>query len=171
MKTISKINLLSLSVLVFFSLQGCDPFANEMKDFYQSTESIDLSNENIKLISTNSIENDVISVFGEPNDVEEITSPKSKYITYEGIEFGFIEDKVIRYIITDKYETAYNIKIGDLKEKVFKEYGGKYYKRVESGLETVGYFDKNNLINIEFGFKENKVIAIIVQKINWRENR
>lgn len=171
MKIISKINLLSLSVLVFFTLQGCDPFVNEMKDFYQSTESINLSSENIKLISINSIENDVISVFGEPIEVEEITNPNSKYITYEGIEFGFIKDRVIRYFITDKYETANNIKVGDSKEKVFKEYGNNYYKRVESGLETVGYFDKNNLINIEFGFKENKVIAIIVQKINWRENR
>ncbi|MBM7553947.1 hypothetical protein [Thalassobacillus pellis] len=171
-----KISTVISTIITFLILMGCEPLAKETMDFYESTESIDLSDENINSISINSYENDVINTFGKPTEVEEIRDPKSKYLSYDGVEFGFADAKVIRLFIrrTDEnskiYETAKGIKIGDTKDQVIKEYGENYYERVESGLDTLGYFDKDNLINIEFGFNENKVIAVIIKKIGWKED-
>ncbi|WP_075038395.1 hypothetical protein [Halobacillus dabanensis] len=71
----------------FLILIGCEPLAKETMDFYESTESIDLSGENINSISINSYENEVINTFGKPSEVEEIEDPKSKYLSYDGVEF------------------------------------------------------------------------------------
>lgn len=161
---------------MFLILIGCEPLAKGTMDFYESSESIDLSGENINSISINSNENDVINTFGNPTEVEEIENPISKYLSYDGLEFGLIDDKVIRLFIRRKhenskiYETVKEIKIGDTKKKVIKVYGENYYERVEGGLDTVGYFDKGNMINIEFGFYENKAVAVIIQKIGWIED-
>lgn len=171
-----KISTVISTIIMFLILIGCEPLAKEKMDFYESTESIDLSGENINSISINSYENDVIDTFGKPTEIEEIENPKSKYLSYDGVEFGFVDDKVIRLFIrrthenSKIYETANEIKIGNTKEKVIKEYGENYYDRVEDGLDMVGYFDKDNMINIEFGFNENKVIAVIIQQIGWKEN-
>lgn len=171
-----KISTVISIIITFLILIGCEPLAKETMDFYESTESIDLSEENINSISINSYENDVINTFGKPTEVEEIEDPKSKYLSYDGVEFGFVDDKVIRLFIrrthenSKLYETAKEIKIGDTKEQVITEYGENYYERVESGLDTLGYFDKDNMINIEFGFNENKVIAVIIKKIGWKED-
>ncbi|SEJ79532.1 hypothetical protein SAMN04488127_2826 [Bhargavaea ginsengi] len=175
MKSHLKVTALISTIIMFIFLTGCDAFAKETMDFYKSTNSIDLSGEKINSISINSNENDVITAFGEPNNVEEIENPKSKYLSYDGVEFDLIDDKVMQIFIkresenSKKYKTAKEIKIGNTKEIVIKRYGQNYYERVEGGLETVGYFDKDNMINIEFGFHENQVAAIIIQKIGWRE--
>ncbi|SFJ31202.1 hypothetical protein SAMN04487936_101626 [Halobacillus dabanensis] len=171
-----RINLKISTVIMFLILIGCDPLAKETMDFYESTESIDLSDENIHSISINSSEGDVINTFGKPNEVEKIEDTKSKYLSYDGVEFGVEDEEVIRFFIrrthesSTIYQTAKEIKIGDTKEKVMKEYGENYYERVESGLDTVGYFDKGNRINIEFGFNENEVIAVIIEQIGWKED-
>ncbi|QVY63457.1 hypothetical protein [Cytobacillus gottheilii] len=165
-----------LTLIMILILIGCEPLAKETMDFYENTGSIDLSSEDINSISINSSEKDVINNFGKPNEVEEIDNPKSKYLSYDGVEFGFVDDKVIRLFIkrthenSKIYETYKEIKIGDKKEKVMKEYGDQYYERVESGIDTVGYFDKDNRINIEFGINEDKVIAVIIQQIGWKED-
>ncbi|WP_406944096.1 hypothetical protein ACJA3J_11910 [Halobacillus sp. SY10] len=171
-----KIPTVISTIVMFLFLIGCEPLAKETMDFYESTESIELSGENINSISINSYENDVINTFGKPTEVEKIEDPKSKYLSYDGVEFGFVDDMVIRLFIrrthenSKIYETVKEIKIGDTKEQVIKEYGENYYERVESGLDTLGYFDKDNKINIEFGFNENKVIAVIIKKIGWEED-
>ncbi|WP_163969345.1 hypothetical protein [Oceanobacillus halotolerans] len=176
LRRILKISTIISTIIMFLILIGCEPLAKGTMDFYESTESIDLSGENINSISINSNKNDVINAFENPTDVEVIENPKSKYLSYDGIEFGFIEDRVIRLFIRREhknskiYETSKEIKIGDTKEKVIKEYGENYYERVQDGLDTVGYFDKDNMINVEFGFYKNKVIAVIIQKIGWRED-
>ena len=132
------------TIIMFLILIGCEPLAKETMDFYDSTESIDLSGENINSISINSYENDVIKTFGKPTEVEVIEDPKSKYLSYDGVEFGFVDDKVIRLFIrrthenSKIYETAKEIKIGDTREQIIKEYGENYYERVESGLDTLG---------------------------------
>ncbi|RWZ60631.1 hypothetical protein EQV77_04875 [Halobacillus fulvus] len=176
MKINLKISIVFTTIIMFFILMGCEPLAKDTMDFYESTESTDLSGENIHSISIHSSENDVINTFGEPTEVEEIENPKSKYLSYDGVEFGFVEDKVVRIFIrrthenSKIYETAREIKIGDSEEQVIKEYGNNYYERVESGLDTLGYFDKDNRVNIEFGFNENKVVAVIMKRIGWNED-
>lgn len=171
-----KISTVISTIILFLILIGCEPLEKGTMDFYESTESIDLSGENINSISINSNMDDVIDAFGSPTDVEVIENPNSKYLSYDGVEFGLIEDKVIRLFIRREhenskiYKTAKEIKIGDTKEKLINEYGENYYERVEDGLDTVGYFDKDNMINIEFGFYKNKVVAVIIQKIGWKED-
>ncbi|MBN9653203.1 hypothetical protein J0K78_02915 [Halobacillus sp. GSS1] len=171
-----KISTVLSTMIMLFLLIGCEPFSKETMDFYESTDGIDLSGENILSISIHSSEDDVINTFGKPMEVEEIENPKSKYLSYDGVEFGFVDDKVMRLFIRRTHEnskiygTAKKIKIGDAKEEVIKEYGENYYERVESGLDTLGYFDKDNRINIEFGFNEKEVIAVIIKKIGWKED-
>lgn len=162
-----KIGTLIFSLLMLLFLMGCDPFARSKTKFYNSTESINLSEEIVNSITINSTENEVIEAFGKPIEVSIVTNPKSKYLTYEGIEFGMIEDKVFRYYFNNKYQTAKGITMGDTKENVIQAYGDNFYERVESGLETIGYVDKDNMINLEFGFKENKAVVVIIERIEY----
>ncbi len=146
-------------------LMGCDPFTKNKSDFYNNTESINLSEENVNSITLNSTENDVIGAFGKPIEVKNGTNPKSKYLIYEGIEFEMIEDKVNRYYFNNNYQTARGITVGDTKESVIQAYGENFYERVESGLNTIGYFDKENMTNLEIGFKDNKTVILLIEKV------
>ena len=157
--------IFSLSMLLF--LIGCDPMSKSKMEFYNSTESINLSEENISSIKINSTTNDVTGIFGKPDKVNIVTNPTSKYLIYEGIEFGIIEDKVFRYHFNNNYQTAKGITVSDTKENVIQAYGENFYERVESGLDTIGYFDKENMINLEIGFKENKTVVIIIEKVEF----
>lgn len=171
MKSKIKFGTLIFSLFMLLFLMGCDPFAESKKEFYNSTESINLSEENVNSITLNSTENDVIGAFGKPVAVSKVTNPKSKYLTYDGIEFGIIEDKVNRFYFNNKYRTAKGITVGDTKEDVIQAYGENFYERVESGLDTIGYFDKENMINLEIGFKENKIALVIIEKVGYpKEN-
>ena len=60
--------------------------------------------------------------------------------------------------------------MGDTKENVIQAYGENFYERVESGLVTIGYFDKENRINLEIGFKENKAVIITIEKVESPNN-
>ena len=159
-----KLGILTFSLMGLLFLMGCDPLAESKKDFYTSTESINLSEENVNSIILNSTENDVIEAFGKPLSVSEVTKPKSKYLTYNGIEFEMTEDKVNRFYFNTKYRTAKGITVGDTKDDVIQAYGKNFYERVESGQDTIGYFDKDNRINLEIGFKENKIVLVIIEK-------
>ena len=151
-------------------LIGCDPFAKSKKEFYNNTESINLSEENVSSIKINTTTNDVTGTFGKPIKVNIVTNPTSKYLIYEGIEFGIIEDKVFRYNFKNNYQTAKGITVGDTKEDVIQVYGDDFYERVESGLDTIGYFDKEDMINLEIGFKENKAVVITIEKVELTNN-
>ena len=164
-----KFGTLIFSLFMLLFLMGCDPFAKSKTEFYNSAESINLSEENINSITLNSTENDVIGAFGKPVEVSDDTNPKSKYLTYNGIEFGIIEDKVNRYYFNNNYQTAKGITVGDTKENVIQAYGENFYERVESGLDTIGYFDKENMISLEIGFKENKIVLVIIEKVGYRK--
>lgn len=162
-----KFGTLIFSLFMLLFLMGCDPFDKSKTEFYNSTESSNLSEENVNSITLNSTENDVIGTFGKPAEVSDVTNPTSKYLTYDGIEFGIIEDKVNRYYFNNNYQTAKGITVGDTKENVIQAYGENFYERVESGLDTIGYFDKENMINLEIGFKENKIVLVIIEKIRY----
>ena len=165
-----KFGTLVFSLSMLLVLTGCDPFAKSKMEFYNSTESINLSEENVNSITLNSTVNDVTEAFGKPIKVNIVTNPQSKYLVYDGIEFGMIEDKVIRYYFNNNYQTAKGISVGDTKEIVIQAYGENFYERVESGLNTIGYFDKEHRINLEFGFKENKTEVVIIEKVELPNN-
>ena len=155
--------IFSLSMLLF--LTGCDPMSKSKMEFYNSTESINLSEENINSIKINSTTNDVTGILGKPDKVNIGANPTSKYLIYEEIEFGIIEDKVFRYHFNNNYQTSKGITVSDTKEDVIQAYGEDFYERVESGLDIIGYFDKINMINLELGFKENKTVLLTIEKV------
>ncbi|QAS51163.1 hypothetical protein [Halobacillus litoralis] len=150
------------SCIVLFS---CDPTTKDKMEFYQQTKSIDLSSEMIDSISIHSDKDTILATFGKPDNIEEISTPKSQYLSYDGFEFGLMESHVFRYYFNSNHQTTRKIKDGDTKEKVIEEYGRNYYEREESGLHMMGYFDKENEMNIEFGFQGNRVTAVMVESI------
>ena len=155
--------IFSLSMLLF--LTGCDPLSKSKMEFYNNTESINLSEENVSSIKINSTTNDVTGILGKPDKVNIVANPTSKYLIYEGIEFGMIDDKVFRYHFNNNYQTSKGITVSDTKEDVIQAYGEDFYERVESGLDIIGYFDKVNMINLELGFQENKTVLITIEKV------
>ncbi|MDW0118564.1 hypothetical protein QTL97_16680 [Sporosarcina thermotolerans] len=167
MKSKMKYGTLVFSLFMLLLLMGCDPFAKSKTEFYDSTKSTNLSEESVNSVALNSTANDVTGAFGKPIEVNIVANPKSKYLVYEGIEFGIIEDKVISYYFNNNYQTTLGIKTGDTKENVIQAYGENFYERVESGLDTIGYFDKENMINLEIGFKENKIVLLMIKKIGY----
>lgn len=170
MKSKTKFGVQIFSLFMLLFLMGCDPLAKSKTEFYNGMDSINLSEENVNSITLNSTTNDVIGAFGKPIEVNVVANPKSKYLVYEGIEFGIIEDKVISYYFSNNYQTVKGIKVGDTKENVIQAYGENFYERVESGLITIGYFDKENRINLEIGFKENKAVIITIEKVESPNN-
>ena len=74
--------------------------------------------------------------------------------------------EVKRYFITSgKYSTGKGISEGSSKKDVIKAYGENFYERTDSGATIMGYFDKENKINIELGMSNDKVDGIIVAEI------
>ena len=153
-------------------LVGCDSSFKDKMEFYDSTLSINLSDEKMKSISINSSENDVEAVFGKPDFIDKIEKPKSTYYIYGknetnyDIDFLFVNGEVKRYFISSgKYRTSKGISEGSSKKDVIKAYGENSYERTDSGATIIGYFDKENKINIEFGMSNDKVDGIIVAEI------
>ncbi len=138
-------------------------------EFYEGTKSVDLSNEDIKSIPLNSTENKVKDVLGKPDFVIKIENPKSNYYIYGkneknyDLEFRLVRGKVKSYLISSsKYTLSKGITIGNSKTDVMNAYGKNYYERTDTGANIIGYYDKVNNINIEFGMSDNKVNGIIV---------
>ena len=166
-----KFQLLGLFLFVLL-LVGCDPSSKDKMEFYDRALSINLSDEKIKSISINSSENEVKGVFGKPDFIDKIKKPKSTYYIYGknetnyDIDFLFVDGEVKGYFISSgKYSTSKGISEGSSKKDVIKAYGENFYGRTDSGANIIGYFDKENKINIEFGMSNDKVGGIIVAEI------
>jgi hypothetical protein len=126
LKSKMKFGTLIFSLFMLLFLMGCESFGKSKMEFYNSTESSNLSEENVNSITLNPTENDVIGTFGKPAEVSDVTNPTSKYLIYDGIEFGIIEDKVNRYYFNNNYQTAKGITVGDTKENVPHNYPMRY---------------------------------------------
>ena len=166
-----KFQLLSFFLFVLL-LVGCDPSAKDKMEFYDTALSIHLSDEKMESASINSRENEVKAVFGKPDFIDEIEKPKSTYYIYgknetnDDIDFLFVNGEVKRYFISSgKYSTSKGISEGSSKKDVIKAYGENFYERTDSGATIIGYFDKENKVNIEFGMSNDKVDGIIVTEI------
>lgn len=155
-----------LSLILLIAV-GCDPSSTPRDDYYATTKSTDLSEENIKQIHIGSDKFNVTKVFGKPTSIEVVSQPKSEYYAYgeskdnSGIEFKLINNKVESYLLySSKYKTVKGVAVGSSKKDVLSSYGENYYKRNDTGEKVFGYFDKNNNINIEFDIRNNEVIGI-----------
>ncbi|MFJ7677125.1 hypothetical protein ACIQXQ_03660 [Peribacillus sp. NPDC097198] len=160
------LSILLLSIIV---LSGCGT-TNKM-DFYENTDSTSLSEE-VNTISLNSTEDKIKEILGEPDFVEEVEKSKSTYLIYgkdrdnSDIEFQIVNGQVASYFFSNNtYKTSKKITKGSSKEDVIQEYGENYYERDDSGAKIMGYFDKNQKVNMEFSFNET-IEGIIISKIN-----
>jgi len=162
-----RLHFISALFLVLLVAAGCDPSSTPKDEYYTTTKSTNLSQENIKQIHIGTNKYNVTNLFGKPTSVELVSQPKSEYYAYGkskdnyDIEFKLIKNKVTGYILyTDKYTTAKGIGIGSSKKDAISSYGKNYYKRNDTGEKVYGYFDKKNNINIEFDIRDNQVIGI-----------
>lgn len=167
-KVLKLISFSSLLLMVIGMSTACDLSSENKSSFYESTNSTSLGDEDIQSIALNSTETDVFNVFGEPDFKDEVESPKSMHYIYGkeqsrfDVDFLLMNDKVTRYHIgSTKYKTIRNITLNSPKEDIISAYGKNFYTRSDTGAEVIGYFDKVNDTNLEFGFSKNKVITII----------
>ena len=78
----------------------------------------------------------------------------------------FVNGEVKGYFISSgKYCTSKGVSKESSKKDVIKAYGENIYERTDSGASIIGYFDKENKINIEFGMSNDRVEGIIVAEI------
>lgn len=159
--------------LLAIILAGCDPSTKDKMEFYSQTKTTDLSKENIRSISIHSSEKKVAEEFGKPDSIENIEMPKSSYYLYGkiNVEFRVVNGKVTRYLLSSKkYSTSKGITVGSRKEDVIKAYGDHFYERNDTCAAIVGYFDKANKINIEFGLNHGQVAGIAVSELKSNDN-
>lgn len=165
--------LLFISSLLFLLVTGCDLSTENKPDFYDATPSVDLSTENLRSITFHSDEKNVREVFGEPNFINKIDQPKSRYLIYGkdenqyDVDFLLVDGKVKRYYIaSERFTTARGISIGSRKNDIIEIYGEHFYETTDTGTQVLGYFDKTNQINLEFLISEDVVKGILVSHID-----
>ena len=147
-------------LLALFVLFGCgtkDKF--ELLDEMAST---DLSAEGVASVQVGSSESEVLTTLGEPIVMEETKKPNAKYLSFGSskentdLEVKIVDGKAVRYILpTAKYETEKNVSLANSKEAIIQNYGQNFYSRTDTGTEVIGYFDKEQKINIEFSFEDS----------------
>ncbi|HZH59125.1 MAG TPA: hypothetical protein VEY70_06065 [Metabacillus sp.] len=47
-------------------------------------------------------------------------------------------------------------------------YRENYFERVESGIDTNRYFNKEIMVKIEFGFNKGKVVGVLLRKLDGK---
>jgi hypothetical protein len=117
-------------------------------------------------VSLSSHEEAVIKSFGVPENVHEISSPKTKYLVYKDMKSVW---KLMRFSVISSQGTIVPPKEslkGDSRVKVMKTYGPNYYERTDTSSDIIGYLDKQQGINIEFSFHRNNLVGIILMKNN-----
>lgn len=165
------VHSLFCSFILIGFLSGCSQ--NRM-DFYENTDTTDLSKENIGGIKIGSIEKDVMNVFGKPDSIHRSQEPDTYYLIYgknEDVQFKIVDGVVKEYFFSDqKLTTEKGISIGDSKADVIENYGKNYYTRTDTGEKdnVLGYFDKENNIVLEFIFEKN--LAVILSTYNGSSN-
>lgn len=93
--------LFGLLIFTLFT-SGCSQ--NRM-DFYEKTDTTDLSKENIGGIKIGSIENDVMKIFGKPNSIHRSQEPDTYYLIYgknKEVQFKIVNGVVREYFFRIK---------------------------------------------------------------------
>lgn len=138
---------------------GCE------RDFYfNGTESTDLSDEVFAGISLDQNIHDIQFVALYGNQLE--SSMDHELYDYFKLENGIIiaatkyDGDIIR-IMGDLPPTHKQITFGNTKKQILDVYGNEFYKRVEQGVDIIGYVDWNLHATLEFWLDEKNEIIII----------
>lgn len=161
---------LLLAGLTFILLSGCSLDHEDASEFYSSTDSSDLENENVDGLKIGMDEASIREKYGEPAKTLDGEWEGTKELTYENgaLRFTFDSDhKLISYLVSGRLElaTSRGIETEHSKEKVREKYGDRFYEREDCGITYMGYFDKEAKLNTEFGLYNNLVEYIHISKI------
>jgi hypothetical protein len=126
------------------------------------TSSTDLKKENINGLHLLDNINDkkFLNIYGEQTSKSQDNDLYNYYKIQDGVEIA-VDDKgdILRFIIEIGIPTAKIIEVGDSIDKAKALYGKNYYKRVEQGVDIIGYVDKNHHQSLEFWYNlQNKII-------------
>ncbi len=165
MRNIFILALVSCTILI----GGCG--SKEKMDFYEQTKSTDLSDVTIDTLTLNAKETQVKEVLGEPDFTETVEEPPSTYYIYGedeklyDLDIRLVDGKAKRYFLA---KNTVHSDLGDLigksEQAVFQAFGDDYYKRMDTGTNVIGYFDKQSKINMEFTVDET-VTGIILSEV------
>jgi hypothetical protein len=152
-------------VILIICLGACIAFAayvnfGPRNAHYWTVKTTTLDQETIGNLSPDQSVNDL-----KPAPTTDQNNSLFDYYTWESgtkIATNVNDDKIIR-IIVDKSgasTTSKGIQVGSSKGEVIQAYGNDYYKRVEQGLDIIGYVDKRLNRTIEFWLVNGKVYSI-----------
>lgn len=156
-----KISLLAVLVLVLSIFLYLKPsFPRSFHHFF--TPSTNLTNENINgLYLFDNINDDkFLKIYSKPTN----KSQDNEFYKYFKIQDGVViatnhNGEIVRFIIGTGIPTAKGIEMGDSIKKVKALYGRKYYKRLEQGVDIIGYVDKKHHQSLEFWYDpQNNII-------------
>lgn len=170
-------------LLGFMIVQTISFFTEGRSHYFKHTNSTDLSNESFGKVqlydnihSLSFIKQYRVPLSRDDNDLYD-------YYHWEGgletasIISGKEKGKIVRLIIgedekdTEKnnLKTTKGIMIGSTKHDVLTLYGSNYYKRIEQGVDIIGYVDQKLHITLEFWLvKGDKVAEIRLDDANIR---
>ncbi len=106
---------------------------------------------------------DFISRFGMDIPKDHDNSLYSYYRLADGLVIATeVEHNRVIRVRTDSsdYPTSRNIAVGDAVENVVEKYGADFYRRIEQGIDIMGYIDKSDNVTIEFWYYSDSIISI-----------
>jgi len=129
---------------------------------YHITSSTNLKKENINGLQLFDNINDkkFLNKYGEQTTKSQDNNLYNYYEIQDGVEIA-TDDKgdILRFVIETGIPTAKGIEIGSSIDEVKALYGKNYYKRVEQGVDIIGYVDKKHHQSLEFWYNlQNKII-------------
>jgi hypothetical protein len=146
--------LISLTILT-----SC---ARERSYYFKNTKNTDLSNEQVDGLKLDEkMDESIIYKNGEP--VKQDETDKYTYYTLKDNNFAIDKknNKVTRIMFGgNKAETSRGIKYTDTIDKVIKTYGANYYKRIEQGVDIIGYVDHKKKWTLEFWHHKKNILIM-----------
>jgi hypothetical protein len=127
------------------------------------TTGTNLENENINgLYLFNNVNDEkFVEIYGKQTFKNQDNNLYNYYKIQDGVVIA-TNDKgdILRFIIGTGIPTAKGIEVGESINKVKALYGKEYYKRVEQGVDIIGYVDKKHHQSLEFWYDPQKNIIL-----------
>lgn len=136
----------------------------ERSYYFKDTKSTDLSKEEIEKIQLNNEINDAfIKKHGDLNYQKYLENDSYNYYSINGLIIAADkkENIINRIMFTKDTRTSRGIHLNDSIDKVKDLYGNSYYKRIEQGMNIIGYIDNEAKWTLEFWYDNEQIIQVI----------
>jgi hypothetical protein len=126
------------------------------------TPGTNIKNENINglYLFDNVNDKKFVKIYGKQTFKSQDNDLYNYYKIQDGVEIATNnKGDILRFIIETGIPTDKGIEVGDSINKAKALYGEKYYKRVEQGVDIIGYVDKKHHQSLEFWYDlQNEII-------------